>query len=106
MTFRDVYIGKLAEGPYPLDWGGDWNVGNLPSRTSPYFPPHGAGMIGDHPFSQLISRIMDGRFVGIQVDWGGHAAKVSKAGILTFIAEVYRDDDWCPSSEHLAQTRA
>jgi hypothetical protein len=93
MTFRDVYIGKLAEGPNPLDWGGDWN-GNLPSVTSPYFPPHGAGSQAEHPFFQLTSRITDGRFPGDQVDFGGWAAKVSKTEILDFIAEVYRGDDW------------
>ena len=93
MTYRDVYIGKLAVGPDPLDWGGNWN-GNLPSAESPPFPPHGSGLLDATPFFQLISRITDGRLPGKQVDWGGWVAKASKTEILNFIAEVYRDDDW------------
>ena len=90
MTYYDVYIGKLAEGPDPLDWGGDWN-GNVPTRESPFFPP---GTGSEAPFFQLISRITDGRLPGKQVDWGGWVAKASKAEILNFISEVYRDDGW------------
>ena len=33
MTYADVYIGRLGEGPDPLDWGGDWN-GNAPGRAN------------------------------------------------------------------------
>src|ERR1700674_2731718 len=95
VTYRDVYIGKLSEGPDPLDWGGDWN-GNLPASESPLFPPHGAD-----PFSQLITRIKDGRFSGKQVDWGGWVAKVSKAEILRYIAEIYCDDDWYADRKHM-----
>lgn len=75
MTHYDVYIGKLAEGADPLDWGGDWS-GNVPTRESPFFPPRGAG--SEAPFFQLISRITDGRLPGKQVDWGGWLRRLRK----------------------------
>ncbi len=92
MTFRDVYVGKLSDGPDPLDRGGTWS-GNAPEREGcPDFPSHGAGDLNKYPFTQLVSRIEGGRYEGKQVDWGGWAAKVTKSDILQFVAEVYPDD--------------
>jgi len=93
MTFRNVYIGDLADGPDPFDWGGDWNIGNCPPVKSPHFPHPGGGMTGEHRHSLVIVGIRDGRFEGQHVDWGASVAKVSKAEILKFIAEVYGDED-------------
>src|ERR1035437_2205434 len=93
MTYRDVFIGELSDGADPLDWGGNWN-GNVPQAVSTTFPPHGGGMLGGLPFSQLQDRISSGKFQGKQVDWGGWAAKVTRQEILDFIAEVYLGDEW------------
>lgn len=96
MTFRDVYIGSLSDRTNPLDWSGDWKVGNCPPVESPYFPPAPA----KDPHGILTSGIISGRFKGEMVDWGGWAARMSKAEVLAFIEEVYGDGtalkEWLP----------
>lgn len=88
--YLNVYVGELAEGDDPLDWGGTWN-GNTPKKRGPSFPPAHVPYLRE-PFLQLKQRIADGVFSGKQVDWGAWAAKVSKAQILAFIAEIYGGD--------------
>jgi hypothetical protein len=90
MTYLDVYVGELSNGPDPLDWGGTWN-GNTPDRSSPYFPPlspHGKA------FRRVQDMIERGKFPGKQVDWGAWAGRASKAQILKFIEELYGGHDW------------
>lgn len=65
MTYRDVYVGKLLDGPDPLDRGGTWS-GNAPEREGcPDFPSHGAGDLEKYPFTQLVSRNMNDTITGI-----------------------------------------
>jgi hypothetical protein len=80
--FTDVYIGRLSDGPDPLDWGGEFRIGNAPGRISPFFPPTGS-------FWSLKKKIEKGDLPGKQVDWGAWAANVSKTDILDFIAQHY-----------------
>jgi hypothetical protein len=87
MTQTDVYIGQLSEGPDPLDWGGDYRVGNVPRRLGPFFPPSRRGA-----FRALIRKIRNEQFAGKQVDWGAWAATVTKDQIFEFIEEVYESD--------------
>jgi hypothetical protein len=89
MTYHDVFVGELFDGPDPLDWGGDWN-GNTPNERGPYFPPLGSGK----PFWRVQEMIGSGEFPGKQVDWGAWAGRASKAQILKFIEELYGGDDW------------
>jgi hypothetical protein len=87
VSFLDVFIGQLAAGSDPLDWGGSWNS-NIPTRESPFFPPSGAG----RQFFEVVKKIEDGSFKGKQVDRCGWAAIVTKKQILQFIDETYRGD--------------
>jgi hypothetical protein len=87
MTQTDVYIGRLSDGPDPLDWGGDYRIGNVPHRLGPFFPPSRGGT-----FHVLIGKIREKQYVGKQVDWGAWAATVTKDQILEFIEEVYQGD--------------
>lgn len=91
MTSYSVFVGRLGEGPDPLDFGGDWNC-NLPTGGSPQFPPSTSLK---QPFSHLLAQIENGILLGKQVDWGAWAAKVSKVEILQFLSEAYPDEDWC-----------
>jgi hypothetical protein len=86
MTQTDVYIARLSDKPDALDWGGQYNIGNIPNRLGPFFPP------GGKPFYDLISKIKQGALLGQQVDWGAWAANVSKQDILDFIAATYQGD--------------
>jgi hypothetical protein len=87
MTQTNVFIGPLSEAPDPLDWGGDYSVGNIPVRLGPFFPPSRRAA-----FHILIREIKASRLVGKQVDWGAWAATVSKDQIFDFIKNLYEDD--------------
>lgn len=89
MTYTDVYIGRLSEGPDPLDRSGGWD-GNQPERISRDFPVGRRG--GSEPFSAFHDRMKDGRIQGKQVDWGAWAAIMSKADIESFVFEIYGDN--------------
>jgi hypothetical protein len=90
MTYFDVFVGELSDGPDPLDWGGDCN-GNTPENRGPYFPPCG----GQKAFRSVQDMIERGEFPGKQVDWGAWAGRASKAQILKFIGELYGGHHWC-----------
>ena len=87
MTLTNVYIGALSEGPDPLDWGRDPNVGNTPGRLGPFFPPARA-----NEFLVLTRKIDAGALPGKQVDWGAFAANVTKQEIAAFMDDLYKDD--------------
>jgi hypothetical protein len=98
MPYTDVYLGSLAAGADPLDWGGD----NRPVAFRPYkdtnyvfFPPARPAPA----FFSLLGKIKSGQFPSRQLDWGCWAAKVSKQDIVDFIDEVYSgkpasNDEW------------
>ena len=90
MTYTDVYVSRLAKGPDPLDWGGDYTLGNTPRERKdiPVFPPTS---IPERPFYRLIRKIERQEFAGKQVDWGAWAANVSKPEIMNFIGECYSE---------------
>ena len=88
MTITNVYIGKLSEGPDPLDWGGNYRRTNVPPRLGAFFPP-----ARRDPFFTLLGKIREGHLDGKQVDWGASAANVSRQQIVEFIEEIYRGDE-------------
>ena len=95
MPFLDVYVGCLGTGDDPLDWGGEYNLGNIPHcLKGTLFPP------SSRSFSLLTRKIRDGKFQGKQVDWGAFAANVSKSDILAFIEEVYAADPTYKTPDH------
>jgi hypothetical protein len=81
MSFLDVYIGDLDDPTFSWD-GANWEIGNVPHSTSPYFPP-------PVPFGRLIDNIHEGKLVGKQTEWGGSVARARKAEIRAFIDESY-----------------
>jgi len=84
MTIYDVYIGELgADGA--LDWGGT-HSGNIPKRTSPFFPRYGAT---EDPYGVAVGWIKSGRLKGKKVDWGSWAAEVGTDDIFDFLHAVY-----------------
>ncbi|MGH3563245.1 MAG: hypothetical protein ACRDTN_16030 [Mycobacterium sp.] len=87
MTYTDVYLGEVSEGPDPLDWGRDWKIGNTPARLGPFFPPNSG-----EAFLKLIDKIERGELPGKQVDWGAWAASLSRQQILDFLNEVCATD--------------
>jgi hypothetical protein len=89
MTYFDVFVGELSDGPDPLDWGGTWS-GNTPEKRGPYFPP----LAAETAFRRVQDMIGRGEFPGKQVDWGAWAGKASKAQILKFIEELYDGNHW------------
>ena len=89
MTYLDVYVGELADGPDPLDWGGDWS-GNTPKKGGPFFPPTGSGKA----FWLIKEAVEQKQLPGKEIDWGAWAAIVSKDYILKFIDDLYRGDGW------------
>ena len=90
MTYTDVYVGRLANGPDPLDWGGKYTLGNIPRADvgAPVFPPTSAR---EEPFRRLIKKIESQELAGKRVDWGAWAANVSKQEIMNFIKECYSE---------------
>jgi hypothetical protein len=97
MTITSVWIGELAAGPDPLDWGGDWGRSNTPKRAlSPRFPP--AARPGSYqPWSTVVARIREGIYHGKQVDWGAWAAIVTKPDIVALVDEMYGS---APATKH------
>lgn len=91
MAICDVYVGVEGE---PFSWQPSdeaYRFLNLPRSVGPSFPS-APGLNSFILFSQVIRRIKDGRYAGAQVEWGGWAAKVSRADILNFVAEFYPPD--------------
>ncbi len=103
MTYTDVWIGELANGDDPLDWGGDWN-GNTPRKAlRPRFPPCGGTY---EPFRTVVNRIENNILKGKQVDWGAWAAVVTKQEIVALIDGLYGTDPAYSSLEHLCEKLA
>ncbi len=101
MTYTDVWIGNLAEGKDPLDWGGEWGIGNLPSKAlCPRFPPSGGTY---EPFRTVVELINSGALEGRQVDWGAWAAVVTKHGIMSLIDKLYGPDNAYCELQHLCE---
>lgn len=90
MTYLDVFVGELADGDDPLDWGGSWKGSNTPTKSGPFFPPDRHGKA----FWQVQEAVEQKRLPGKQVDWGAWAAIASKEYILEFIENLYRGDPW------------
>jgi hypothetical protein len=102
MTLTSVYVGSLADGPDPLDWGGDPNIANAPKRRlTPRFPPVRAG--SPDPRSTVVEQIKTGEYHGRQVDWGAWAALVTKADIVALVEQLYGADPYLGYPEHLRQ---
>lgn len=82
MSFLNVYIGDLSDPKFSWE-NGNWD-GNIPTRTSPFFPTRTA-------FSKLIDMIEEGKLEGKQTDWGGWTAKATKEQIKLFFEETSRE---------------
>ena len=82
MPFLDVYIGRFL--PPARWWQKQQETEGPPKRDSPFFPPSRRS-----PFVELKRRIEVGVYPGEQVDWGAWVARVSKAQIQAFVAELY-----------------
>ncbi len=80
MSFLDVYIGYADN--YSFD------CSDVPKRQSPFFPN------GSAAWTKLKRDIEEGKISGRKVDWGAWAAKMTKAEIQAFIAEVH-PPKWC-----------
>lgn len=105
MTYTDVWVGELAEGKDPLDWGGEWRIGNTPAKSlCSSFPPSSSGRL--EPFSTVVDLIKTGVFAGKQVDWGAWAAVVSKQDILALLDDLYGTDPSYSCLEHLCEQLA
>src|SRR5258706_288946 len=85
MAFREVYVGALGRNQ-KLDWGGDFDVGNVPTRLSPLFPMTGARV---HPYTLVLNWINCGRLQGGQVDWGAYAARVTIGDLHEILLTSY-----------------
>ena len=105
MTYTDVWVGELAVGDDPLDWGGEWGRGNTPPlRLTPLFPPGPRGTY--EPFSTVRDRIQAGFHMGKQVDWGAWAAIVAKRDIAALIGDVYGTTQADAGLDHLREQLA
>jgi hypothetical protein len=93
MTYRDVYIGDLDDPNFHWD-GGNWRIGNIPRRKSPFFPS-----VMAVPFWSLLRKIKAGELDGKQTDWGGWVARATKKQIHEFIASVYVPKYTCVLSD-------
>lgn len=85
MAIREVYVGALGRN-LKLDWGGDFDVGNVPARLSPLFPIAGARV---HPYTLVRNWISCGRIQGRQVDWGAHAASITTGDLHEILLTSY-----------------
>ena len=84
----DVYIGDLADcswNPTPEEW----NIGNAPTRQSPFFPAGGFAL-----FREVWRRVESGEWDGKQVDWGAWVARLYPREIMAFIEEQYASKHW------------
>ena len=84
MTYYDVYIGELGHDG-GLDWGGT-HSGNIPARTSPFFPKAGAA---EDPYRVAVNWIETGKLKGCKTDWGAWAAEAGIDDIAAFLQAVY-----------------
>ena len=92
---NDVYLASLDAPGFAWE-GGDWQ-GNIPTRTSPFFPPT---FDPPDPFMRVVELIEAGTLDGRQTDWGGWVAKVRPSQVLDLLTECYGDDpDFGPDSE-------
>lgn len=80
MSALDAWIGSLEDEDFHWE-GGNWS-GNVPQRRSPFLPN------GPRAFAQLIRKINQGEIDGKQTDWGGFVARVTRAQIIDFMAEL------------------
>jgi hypothetical protein len=64
--------------------GGNWRIGNIPRRKSPFFP-------------SVMARA--GELDGKQTDWGGWVARATKKQIHEFIASIYVPKYTCVLSD-------
>jgi hypothetical protein len=81
MTFIDVFISELSDGPDPLE------IGRGPAPMNRFFPTdHGRA------FGRVISMVKAG--AGDVNSSGEWVARASKAQILKLIAELYGGNNW------------
>ena len=84
MTFFDAWIGPA--GPFAgLARGERPSADGPPARLSPLFPSPG----GRDTYFLLRDRIADGILLGMQTDWGSHAALVKRADLERILSELY-----------------
>ncbi|MDO9050537.1 MAG: hypothetical protein Q7U70_03490 [Methylotenera sp.] len=85
MSFCLLYIGQLDDPSFDYD---DWsNVGNIPIRRSPHFPP-----TNPSPYNRFYKWVEKSGCKSNRVDWGATVAIVNKAQIEDLITQCYSDD--------------
>ena len=83
MTFIDVFIRELSDGPDPLE------NGRGPAPMHSFFPTdHGRA------FGRVIHMIQSGELPGKVNGSGEWVGRASKAQLLKLIAELYGGNNW------------
>lgn len=88
MLFQEVFLGE-ASSDGALDWGGDYDLANVPARIGPLFPAKGAKV---RPYELVFAWVACGRLEGRRVDWGAFAAAVTRSDVAAFVDACYGRD--------------